>query len=80
MQNVKTVKNGLFKVKETIKERLENVLICEEGNGGFDDGGATGWLKGQAISIVIIILLLGLVTVFVPQFWTKITAYFMGLF
>lgn len=78
MENIINFENKVLKLKETTRERIKKIIECERGD--FDDGGSTGWLKGQAISIVIIIILLGLITAFVPQFWTKISSYFLNLF
>lgn len=68
-------------LKMSVGEFIKEKLVSEKGgNSHFDDGGATGWLKGQGISVVIIIILLAAVTAFVPQFWTKVMGYINGLF
>lgn len=76
--------NGAIKLemmKMAFSEFIKDKLVSEKGgNSHFDDGGVTGWLKGQGISVVIIIILLAAVTAFVPQFWSKVMAYINGLF
>lgn len=62
------------------KMYLKNLVVEESGDSNFDDGGSIGWLQGKGLAVVIIAILLGLVTAFVPNFWGKVEGYIMGLF
>lgn len=76
---------NVIKMKENYKENLlsgcivlrnkvENILICEKGNDSFDDGGIVNFLKKLGIGAVFTGILMVLMKAFAPDFFSQMTS------